>query len=141
MNHKAALNQYRNINTESAIEQASPHRLVQMLMEGALQRMAEARGALQRKAIAGKGEARVKATAEKGEAIGKAISIIGGLRDSLRHEVQSDLPQKLDSLYLYMTTKLLEVNVNNDVASLDEIIKLMKTLKEGWDGIENRTRY
>ena len=130
MNQKAALSQYRNINTQLAIEQASSHRLVQMLMEGALQRMAEARGAMQR-----------KATAEKGEAIGKAISIIGGLRDSLKHEVKSDLPQKMDNLYVYITMRLLDANRQNDAASLDELIHLMKTLKEGWDGIGSQANH
>ncbi len=127
MNSKAALKQYQNINTQSAIEHASPHRLVQMLMEGALQRMAEARGAMQRKAIA-----------EKGEAIGKAISIIGGLRDSLKHEVKGDLPQKMDNLYVHMTESLLNVNRKNDIAGLDATMKLMKTLKEGWDGVDSQ---
>ena len=119
-----ALNQYRQINTQSAIEQASPHRLVQMLMEGAIQRLAEAKGALARRSVA-----------EKGEAIGKAISIIGGLRDSLKHEVQGDLPSKLDGLYVYMTQRLMKANLYNDAQGVDEVLRLMKTLKEGWDAI------
>ena len=119
-----ALNQYRQINTQSAIEQASPHRLVQMLMEGAIQRLAEAKGALARQSVA-----------EKGEAIGKAISIIGGLRDSLKHEVQGDLPSKLDGLYVYMTQRLMKANLYNDAQGVDEVLRLMKTLKEGWDAI------
>jgi len=124
MNPRNALSQYKNMNTQFAIDHAHPHRLVQLLMEGAMQRMAEAKGAMERKKLA-----------EKGEAIGKTISIIGGLRDSLKHEINSDLPQKLDNLYVYMTKRLLEVNRNNDLKGLDELMQLMRTVKEGWDAI------
>lgn len=124
MNHKTALSQYKTVNTHAVVESASPHRLVQMLMEGALQRMAEAKGAIQR-----------QSTAEKGEALGKAISIIGGLRDALNKGVDSDLPDKLDSLYVYMSQRLSEANRDNAIELIDEAIELMKTLKEGWDGI------
>ena len=61
------LAQYQQVNTEAAVEGASPHRLVQMLMDGCLQRLAEAKGAIQRNALA-----------DKGEAMGKALSIIDG---------------------------------------------------------------
>jgi len=130
MNQRSALNQYRNINAQSAIDHASPHRLVQMLMEGGLQRMAEAKGAIER-----------QTSAEKGEAIGKAISVIGGLRDSLKHEVASDLPARLDNLYAYMTQRLLEANLKNDSKAIDEVMALLKTIKEGWDGIAEKTTH
>jgi len=124
MNQKTALSQYKSVNTQAMVESASPHRLVQMLMEGALQRMAEAKGAIQRKAMA-----------DKGEALGKAISIIGGLRDSLDKEVKSDLPENLDELYSYMSRRLIEANRDNDIVALEEVVALMKTIKDGWDGI------
>lgn len=130
MNQRAALNQYRKINTQSAIDHASPHRLVQMLMEGGLQRMAEAKGAIER-----------KTSAEKGEAIGKAISVIGGLRDSLKHEAGGDLPARLDNLYVYMTQRLLEANLKSDSQAIDEVMVLLKTIKEGWDGIADKATH
>ena len=67
-----ALKQYQQINAESGTAYASPHRLIQMLMEGAFERIATAKGCIQRHDIPG-----------KGEQIGKAIDIIGGLRDGL----------------------------------------------------------
>jgi flagellar protein FliS len=118
------LAQYQDINTHSGIEGASPHRLIQMLMDGVMQRLAEAKGAIQRRAIA-----------DKGEAIGKAISIVSGLRASLNGEVGGDIASNLDELYLYMERRLLEANKDNSAEMIDEVMDLMKTIKSGWDGI------
>ncbi len=63
----SAMKQYQSVNTQARVVDASPHRLIQMLMEGALERIAQARGALER-----------QQTAQKGELIGKAVAIVGG---------------------------------------------------------------
>lgn len=124
---QAPLSQYEKVSVQEAVNGASPHRLIQMLMEGALKRMAEAKGAMQRNDLAA-----------KGVAIGKAISIIGGLRDSLNMDVAGGLPQRLDSLYEYMADVLVRANVNNNPAAIDEVMQLMLTVKAGWDGIADK---
>ncbi|MGB3127199.1 MAG: flagellar export chaperone FliS [Pseudomonas sp.] len=126
MNPMRALRQYQKVNSHAQISEASPHRLVQMLMEGALDRMAQAKGAMARGDIA-----------QKGLLLGKAIDILIGLRDGLNPEKTDDPAglQQLDNLYAYMTTRLLEANSKSDVAMIDEVAGLMITLKEGWDGI------
>ena len=126
MNPMRALRQYQKVNSHAQISEASPHRLVQMLMEGGLDRMAQAKGALARGDIA-----------QKGLMLGKAIDIVIGLRDGLDAQ-KSDNPayvQQLESLYAYMTNRLMEANRQNDAAMIDEVAGLMITLKEGWDGI------
>lgn len=120
-----ALSQYKQVNTAAAVEGASPHKLIQMLMLGCLQRIAEAKGAIVRNDVA-----------LKGEAVGKAMNIISGLQASLNKEVAAALPQQLDSLYDYMQHRLLEANMKNSIDLLDEVAELMRTVKEGWDGIE-----
>lgn len=120
-----ALSQYQQVKTDAAVETASPHRLVQMLMEGFLQRLAEAKGALMR-ADAG----------AKGVAIGKAMAIVGCLQDSLNKEASGALFEQLDALYEYMQKRLLEANLKGSEVILDEVASLMRTVKEGWDGIE-----
>ena len=72
MNPMMALRQYQKVGSQAQTSEASPHRLVQMLMEGGLDRIAQAKGAMSRKDLAG-----------KGVSIGKAIAIIGGLREGL----------------------------------------------------------
>ncbi|ARB30753.1 flagellar export chaperone FliS [Pseudomonas tolaasii] len=126
MNPMRALRQYQKVNSHAQVSEASPHRLVQMLMEGALDRMAQAKGAMARGDIA-----------QKGLLLGKAIDILIGLRDGLNPEKTDDPAalQQLDNLYAYMTTRLLEANSKNDVSMIDEVAGLMITLKEGWDGI------
>jgi flagellar protein FliS len=122
MNNAAA--QYQRINTESAIDNATPHQLIQMLMNGALERMIQAKATMER------GE-----TALKGELLGKAISIIAGLQSSLDPKHSPELVDNLDGLYDYMQRRLFEANVKNDPALIDEVYDLMRTVKSSWDEI------
>ncbi|MGD7036783.1 flagellar export chaperone FliS [Methylotuvimicrobium buryatense] len=117
-----AVNSYKS-GMVAEIEEASPHRLIQMLYEGGLQRIAIAKGALMRNQIA-----------EKGENISRAIAIIGGLRSSLDLK-QGEIAQNLDNLYEYMERRLLEANLKNDVAILDEVSGLLKEIKVAWDAV------
>ncbi|BAU75705.1 Flagellar biosynthesis protein FliS [Metapseudomonas furukawaii] len=120
----AALKQYQSVNTNAQIMDASPHRLIQMLMEGGLTRLAQARGAIERGQLA-----------QKGELIGKAIAIIGGLRNSLDFEQGGEIAPNLDALYDYMVSRLVEANLKSDAALVDEVSGLLRNVKTGWDGI------
>lgn len=124
MNAFAAMQQYQAVNTQAQAAAADPHRLIQMLMEGGLTRLAQARGAMER-----------QQTALKGELISKAIGIIGGLRQGLDLEKGGDIAGNLDSLYDYMTRRLMDANVKNDPAILEEVSGLLREVKEGWDAI------
>lgn len=127
-NPQEALKQYRQLGLETQINNASPHRLIQLLMEGALERLNGAKSAMER------GDA-----ATKGVLIGKALGIISGLRSSLNMEIEeAELPERLDTLYEYMGRRLLEASTYNKVEILAEVIDLLKTIKSGWDGIESQ---
>ena len=126
MNAMAALRQYQTVNTQAQVSDASPHRLIQMLMEGGLSRIAQAKGAMQH------GQ-----QAAKGELISKAIGIIGGLRAGLDPEQGGEIAVNLDRLYEYMTARLIEANIGNDVAILDEVSSLLRNVKSGWDAISH----
>ena len=124
MNAYAAMQQYQTVNTQAQAAAADPHRLIQMLMEGGLTRLAQARGAMER-----------QQTALKGELIGKTIGIIGGLRQGLDLEKGGEIAGNLDSLYDYMTRRLMDANVKNDPAILEEVASLLREVKSGWDAI------
>ncbi|MCI3944776.1 flagellar export chaperone FliS [Pseudomonas syringae] len=125
MNPMLALRQYQKIGAQAQTSEASPHRLVQMLMEGGLDRIAQAKGAMARKDIA-----------NKGVFISKAIGIVGGLREGLDLETApSESLVRQDNLYHYMMTRLAEANARNDQKILDEVAGLLITVKEGWDAI------
>lgn len=119
-----AVNSYKT-GVIAEIEEASPHRLIQMLFEGCLQRIAIAKGAIQRNEIA-----------LKGENISKAISIIGGLKTSLDLS-QGEIAANLDRLYDYMERRLVEANLKNEALILDEVAGLIKDVKSAWDVIGN----
>ncbi|POA19150.1 flagellar protein FliS [Pseudomonas sp. FW300-N1A1] len=126
MNPMKALRAYQKVNSHAQISEASPHRLIQMLFEGGLDRLAQAKGAMARGDIA-----------QKCLLISKAIDIITGLRQGLDEEKAEDPAsiQQLDSLYEYMNSQLLKANVNSDPEIIDEVVRLLTTLKSGWDEI------
>jgi len=124
MNAMTAMRQYQSVNTQAKAVDASPHRLIQMLMEGGLSRIAQARGAMDRGQVA-----------MKGELIGKAIAIIGGLREGLDLDKGGEVAANLDRLYEYMVTRLFEANLHNTVAPLEEVAVLLRNVKSGWDAI------
>ena len=126
MNAMAALRQYQSVNTQAQVADASPHRLIQMLMEGGLSRLAQAMGAMLH------GQA-----AQNGELISKAIGIIGGLREGLDLNQGGEIAANLDRLYEYMVARLVEANVTNDAAILDEVAGLLRNVKSGWDAISH----
>lgn len=115
---------YADIGKYSGVEAATPHRLIQLLMEGGLDRLAKARGHLQRQEVA-----------DKGTRIGQAIGIIDGLRVSLDHKDSSPLSGQLEALYDYMSRRLLQANLDNDIHALDEVSHLLGEIKQAWDAI------
>jgi len=121
------LDAYRRESAGKA-EYASPHELTAMLFTGALERLAQARGAMQRGQVA-----------QKGEQLGKAISILDGLRASLNHDAGGDLAGNLARLYSYMQERLLVANLHDDSDALDEVVRLLKEIKSGWDQIAPET--
>lgn len=124
MDPRSALQQYNQVRTHANIEDASPHRLIQMLMEGALDKIRIARGFMERKKIQ-----------EKVQHINWALSIIDGLRNSLDMEKGGDIAQNLDSLYDYMQRRLIVANMDNDPAILDEVAGLLGEIKSAWDAL------
>jgi len=117
---------YNQVGVQSEVLDASPHRVIQMLMSGALDKIAIAKGALERDELNA-----------VGSNISWAISIIDGLRMSLDKSLDNDIVNNLDSLYEYMNTTLLEANIQKDVQKLDEVGKLLSEIKAGWDAIAN----
>jgi flagellar protein FliS len=116
-----AINHYRQMGEQVQIKDASPHQLIQLMLDGALGRVAAARGAL----VAGD-------LAVKGELIGKAIGLIEGLRVSLDMEAGGDLAENLRALYEYLGRRLLQANLYNDGAILQEVASLLRELQSGW---------
>lgn len=120
----AALREYQQISSRSAVESATPHRLIQLLMEHALTKIAMAAGHIERRAVA-----------EKGQLIGEVIDIVGLLQASLNDKPDRKLAGNFDALYDYMIRRLVEANMNNDLSVLEEVTTLLRELKDAWDAI------
>lgn len=127
MNMNSAMNEYKKAGVHAEVMDADPHRLIQMLMEGALERIAIAKGAMQQKNVA-----------LKGDRISSAISIVEGLRASLDMNAGGDISANLESIYEYMTRRLMEANLKDDEQMLDEVADLMRKIKAGWDEIPDK---
>jgi flagellar protein FliS len=124
---KSALAQYQKINAQTGVVDADPHRLIQLLLEGAIDRIAQAKGAL----ACGDTEA-------VGVAVGKALGIIGGLQGCLDKEAGGEIAADLDRLYDYMTLRLMDVHREKSVQPLDEVGALLGTIRSGWEGIRGQ---
>ena len=124
-----AASQYGRVATESEVAYASPHRLVQMLMEGALDKVAAAKGFMLRKDYAG-----------KSHHITWASTIITGLRSSLDLSAGGAIAANLEDLYGYMLRRLIDANVSNDTEILDEISGLLLEIKSAWDAMPEGVR-
>lgn len=128
-NKRGMAKQYNQIAAQTDMHAASPYRIIQMLMQGALDRISVAKGLM-----------REKNYGKMGQQISLAISIIDNLRVSLDHSINRDLTEALETLYDYMMLKLFEANVKKDEALLDEVAGLIKEIKSGWDEIPEEHR-
>jgi flagellar secretion chaperone FliS len=113
---------YKQIGVETAIVGTEPHRLITMLYDGALESIAQARGALAAKDI----EAKCRH-------ISKAVRIVEeGLRGGVDLRVGGELAQNLHALYGYIATRLTQANLRSDDAALEECVRLLSPLREAW---------
>ncbi|MCU6664631.1 MAG: flagellar export chaperone FliS [Silvania sp.] len=122
---KSGIQAYAQVGVESAVLSASPHQLVVLLFDGALSAMKRAMILIEQGDIAG-----------KGLALTKAINIISnGLQSGLNHEIGGELTTNLDSLYDYMTRRLLQANLHNDLDAINEVVELLNNIADAWKEI------
>jgi len=77
---------------------------------------------------------------DKGLYISKAHAVIAELSSTLDLEVGGDLPRSLRSLYEFMMDQLMDAHLGNKVQPIDEVIRLLSTLKQGWEGAVAQAR-
>lgn len=125
-NSTKALRAYAQVEVETVIDHASPHKLIQMLFEGAIKSANQALLHLQNRNIA-----------EKGLAISRAIRIIEeGLKTSLDTTKGGAIALQLQELYDYMLRQLLTASLRNEDAPLKEVVHLLCELRDAWSSID-----
>ncbi|MDF2785568.1 MAG: fliS [Pantoea eucrina] len=113
---------YAKIGVESAVMSATQPQLMTLLFDGAVSAVVRARLFMQDGNIAG-----------KGSAISKAINIIeAGLKQGLDEASGDELTLNLIGLYSYMVRRLVEANIRNDVAALEEVETLLRNIADAW---------
>jgi flagellar protein FliS len=116
---------YAKVGMETGVVAASPHKLIVMLFDGALVALNTALSAMRGNNIG-----------EKGKSISKAILIIdAGLRAALDKKAGGEIAEGLDSLYEYMSGRLLKANISNDPAIVEEVQRLLIELRDAWNAI------
>jgi flagellar protein FliS len=114
---KSGYQQYK----KTSVESASREKLLLMMYEGAIKYIKRAQIAMEKKDIAG-----------RGENIGRAFDIVIELNSTLNHEVGGDLAANLEQLYMFITDQLTQANVNGKVEHLENALRVLTTLYEGW---------
>jgi flagellar protein FliS len=120
---------YQTAATHGKVAAADEHGLVQMLLEGVLDRIAQARGCI-----------------EHGDAMGKAqlihrcVAIVEELRQSLDFESGGEIAANLGELYSYIARQLLNASIGNRVDLLNEAASLLNEIRSAWSAIPAEAR-
>ncbi len=112
---------------EMEIRTATPEMVIVKLYEGALRFIRTARTHQEAGHIAG-----------RATAIAKALAIVNELQHSLDLERGGEIARNLDSLYFFVTDRLIEANLRGTVAPLDVASGILATLNEAWTEIARR---
>jgi len=115
---------YRKDSIKSDLASADPHRVIQLLMQGALEKLALGKGCIERCDWEG-----------KAAALTRASEIINALRDALDRDVNPELVDNLESLYEYMIVRITEASIAKDTAIIDQVMGLILQIKGAWDQI------
>lgn len=116
---------YAKVGLETGVLAASPHKLIVMLFEGTITAVNAALVHM-----------KANQFEQKGKSISKAIQIIDeGMRASLDKKAGGEIAANLDSLYAYIVQCLLQGNLHNNPAPVEEALGLLCDLKASWDAI------
>jgi flagellar protein FliS len=117
-----ASNAYARIGLETGVAAASPHKLIEMLYEGAEKALRDALVAHANGDIPG-----------RAKAISKASTLVTeGLRGALDPVQGGEIASRLDALYDYIGQRLLHANLHRETAPLEEALTLLGQLRSAW---------
>lgn len=123
------LGAYRSVAAHGGVATGDPHQLIVMLLDGALERVASARGAIEHGSL----EA-------KARLLHRAVAIIDELRASLNLTAGGEIAANLADLYEYAGRQLMRANAENRADLLDEVANLLREIRSAWILIPSQGR-
>ena len=124
MNALAALSQYGKIKDDTQTMYASPHQLMLMLFDGAIEAMSFTIGAIEQNNLAIRSKQSTR-----------SITIINGMRECLDMQAGGELADNLHALYQYMAQELFRANFKNDADTIQNIQTMLKDIRGSWEKI------
>jgi len=118
-------NAYRQTAVETRVHEADPHTLVQLMLEGAIQRLRMAEACV----LSGDTPRKAKAASEAG-------AIVDSLSGCLDFEQGGEIAQRLEALYDYASRKIVTANAGNDAAGFNEAADLLAEVFAAWKQIK-----
>lgn len=115
---------YQSVSVHGGVADADPHTMVLMLMDAALERMATARGCIER-----------RETARQAALLHSCVTIVAELRGSLNLNEGGTLAQNLSDLYEYMIRRLMLANSSVDAGLVNEVMRLLDEIRSAWVAI------
>lgn len=124
-----AASAYKTVAVETGVQGANDHQLIELLFDGLLQSLNEARGALQRGDVE-----------TKGRRLSKSVRILEeGLKACLNPTLGGEIAQNLGGLYDYSVQRLTLANMRNDEKLVIEVIGLIEPVAQSWKAIRGAT--
>jgi flagellar secretion chaperone FliS len=120
---------YQSVSVHGAVAGADSHRLVLMLMDGVLERLAVARACIDRGDIG-----------RKAQLLQSCNTLIAELRGSLNLQQGGEIARNLSDLYEYMMRQLLRANADNNPAFIKEVSGLLGEVRGAWVAIGPEAR-
>lgn len=121
------------LELKTASADISSHKLISLLMSGAIERIEQTKTAVLDEDLI-----------KKEILWTKVIAIVNGLRDSLNFEAGGQIAENLNTVYSYLLNRFDQVFpsrnetlcLNDEVKCLEEAHTLIEEIRDGWDSID-----
>jgi flagellar secretion chaperone FliS len=120
---------YQSVSAHGNVAAADPHRLVLMLMDGVMERLAKATGCIERRDISG-----------RAKVLHSCVTLLTELRGSLNLQQGGALARNLSELYEYMMRQLMRANLEGNVGYVKEVASLLGEVRGAWMAIAPEMR-
>ena len=127
MSYHEAYGSYHAVDLDAQTSRASPVELVLLLTNGLLDELARARAHIV-----------AKRYEQKAASIDKCVEIINGLSSSLDFENGGETVANLANIYDFCAQHLQGAGIKLDPAMVDEVIRILTTIRQGWQGVQDR---